>query len=207
MEDPPPFFRDDFQPSSLKTVQAPASTPRRGEWIAWLCTLGAVMGSVLWTARSGELPAIGVGLAVFFGAAACLISFGSWVDRNTRIKWTPQRIDYHSPLRTVNLPWDEIDTLWAVRTSRSWRVGVRGGERAFAFRTGGTMRFGTSAEMRVGFPQGGSLAAFVKNQANLGPPMWSEGRWLCQRERSGGGSSAGPDGDGIGERKAQDAEG
>ncbi|MGA9533979.1 MAG: hypothetical protein WBR18_14760 [Anaerolineales bacterium] len=182
MEDPPPFFRDDFQPNSLQMVQTPASTPRRGEWIAWLCTLGAILGSGLWAARSGELPAIGVGLSVFFGLAACLISFGNWVDRNTQIQWTPERVDYHSPLRTISLRWREIDALWAVRTSRSWRVGVGGGDRAFAFRTGGAMRFGSSGEMRVGFPQGDSLAAFIKRQADLGPPRWSDGRWMCEQK-------------------------
>lgn len=179
MEGAPAFFQDDFRGQTLDSVQRPAVAPRRGEWIAWMCTLGAIVGSGLWAARSGSVPALGIGLTVFFALAASLISFGSWVDRNTVIEWGPTRVDYRSPLRRASLRWDEVEAIWAVPTADSWRVGVRGGDQVFAFHTGGKMRFGSSGEMAVGFQGGSSLAATIRRRAELGPPRNESGRWIC----------------------------
>jgi hypothetical protein len=125
MKEAPTFLRDEADPVEPETVLRPALAPRRGEWIAWLCTLGTAIGSLILMAKSGAVPALGVGLTLFFLLAAGLISYGNWIDRSTEIRWNDSGIEFHSPLRSVVLPWGRVDAMWAVPTARSWRIAVR----------------------------------------------------------------------------------
>lgn len=180
MRQMPQFLQEGAPQAGLAGVHRPSLSSHRGERIAWLCTLGAGAGSWALSLQIGQIPTVGLGLTVFFGAASLLISFGRWVDRGTTLRLDEEGVVYRSPLRRTKLAWRQIRELWAVEAGGCWRVGVRGEGEGFAFRTQATVGFRSMAEMPVGFPSGEQVAGRIRSRAGLASAIWERGRWVCR---------------------------
>lgn len=184
MEEPPEFLAD--PPPELELgAYRPTLASRRGELIAWLTALGTGVGTAILALRLGQLPSLGLGLTLLLIFVSVLISFGGWMERNTALTLEEDRIHYRSPVRDVQLGWDEIKTLQALEAGRGWKIRVEGQEGQFSFRTASSLRFGSFDEMPLGFSEGEQLAGYIRAQAGLSPPSKRSGGWVC----SSGGES------------------
>lgn len=167
---------------------------RRAEVIAWgsLSVMGVFLGFL--ALRGESLPCMGLGLFALLLVGALLVSFSHWIDRHTWIHADVEQIVYSSPLRKVSMGWERVESLMAVDAASGWRILVAGDDEFFQFRTESVMGPGTRAAMTVGVKGGKRLAALVCSKAELGPPMFERGHWICRRNRKaqgGGGRTKG----------------
>jgi hypothetical protein len=178
------LYEDDLVP--VRGEFRPLPLPRRGEATAYglagalLITLG-----IRWYI-SQEVPAL-LALAAFGGVLlALLISYGNWMERNTRLYMDQSGLSFERPTRTVQCSWDQISDLYCERERGGWRFDVvcRGGH--FRFQDEVVMRSSFGGEVRTGFPDGQKIAASIRQSAALRPPAWIENRWWCSREPRGG---------------------
>lgn len=174
-----PDFLDREGPAVPAREYRPVQGSRQGEVMAWLTAVGAAVGTVILSGQRGELFVLGAGLAAFLVATAALLTFGSWLDRNTRIRFDEDQLAYRSPLRRVALTWDRIERLSAWDTGRGWRVQVEGGERAVRFRTQNRLSLG-GQELALGIEGGEELANAIRRRAGLASPRTQGGRWICE---------------------------
>lgn len=182
MEEPPEFLAD--PPSDLRLgTYRPTLASRRGELIAWLSALGTGVGTAILALRLGQLPSFGLGLTLFLIFVSILISFGGWMERNTALTLREDGIHYRSPVRDVEMGWDEIVRLRAEGAGRGWKIRVEGREGQFSFRTASSLRLGTYDEMPLGFSEGERLAGIIRSRAELSPPARGSGGWDCASGR------------------------
>jgi hypothetical protein len=125
---------------------------------------------------------MGLGLFVLFLVGAVMVSFGNWIDRQTRIRIDADQVEFHSPLRRLAIAWERVESLTAVPTASGWRILVAGNGEFFQFRTESVLGQGTDAAMPVGVQGGERLARLICSNAGLGPPIFEHPRWVCRRK-------------------------
>ncbi len=177
----PPDFLTPSTPPAERATHRPQPPVRRGEWIAWLCTLGVAAVAGVFLLRDGRVPGLTFGILLVFLIAALIISMGNWLDASTSVSLSSAGIRHHSPLRVVDLAWPEVDELWAMPAGKGWRIVVRGKERHFTFRTASQMLIGTDRAIQVGYEQGEEMAAQILAAAGLSSPSQEGASWLCSR--------------------------
>ncbi len=180
MHEPPLFLRKPGTPPAAATLR-PVPTDRRGEAIAWVCALGAGLAALALRWGFGSLPPFLPLLALAFGLAGGVISFGNWVDRRTTIHFGPQGVAFESPLRRVHFAWEEIREVWYIPGWRGGRVVVRGRDCGFQYRTLAELSLGTSRRFAFGVEGGDRLAGWIRARAGLGEPEREERAWVCRR--------------------------
>lgn len=181
MNEPPVFLQTPGTPPVAATLR-PVAPDRRGELIAWVCALGAGLAVLAFRWGLGSLPPVLPLLAVAFGLAGLVISFGNWVDRRTQIRFGDEGLAYESPLRRVHLSWEEVQEVWYLPGRRGGRVVVRGEERGFQYRTLADLSLGESRRFAFGIEGGDRLAGWIRVRAGLGEPRWEERAWVCRRD-------------------------
>ena len=181
MDAQPDFLEKDV-PSQAGGAEVfrPAGANRRGEALAWICALGFALVAFVGSWRGGQPVRFSAELALFFVIAGAWISFGNWIDRDSEVRLTAGGIRYHSPLRTVQLGYADVQELWAIPSAASWRVIVRGLGGQFAFRTATEFRWGQRS-LSAGYPEGERLAALIRSRAGLSQPSPSDGEWVSRR--------------------------
>lgn len=175
----PAFLGKESEFTVAVGMYQPVLADRRGELIAWLLATGSAAGTILHSLRLAELSVWGLGLTVFLILTGATITFANWLDRRTWIRLTSAAIEYSSPLRKQGMDWADICRLDASRVGNGWRITVRSEDGQFSFRTSSSLRFGSSPEFRLGFPEGEGIARTVRLQAGLSHPIQEGGVWVC----------------------------
>ena len=98
---------------------------------------------------------------------ALAISFSHWLEQRTAIVLSESGVGFRSPLRKVDLSWDEVDELWCGAIRGGWRYVVSGGNVAFRFQSLIAIRSGTGRTVRSGYPEGRGLAQTLVHRAGL----------------------------------------
>ncbi|HEX9618138.1 MAG TPA: hypothetical protein VGA03_12065 [Anaerolineales bacterium] len=145
----------------------PERIPRRGELVAWACTL-LVGGGWFWLARSGQgvnlmVPLLAIPLLL----AALSISLGNWMDRATRLQLSREGIAFQNGLRRVRLAWDEIQQVQVTPAHWGKRVEVVGVETHFRFYTLGEVKMAGRVKGRTGFAAGELILKRILERGNL----------------------------------------
>ncbi len=185
MGQPPDFLTETPQEFEAAAYQ-PSLPSRRGELLAWLSALGVAIGTALLALRLGQLPTLGLGLTLFLVLVAVIISFGVWMDRNTRLEVNEDGLHYRSPVRDVELSWAQVKQLEATPAGEGWRIRVYGDEAYFSYRTASMLRFGSFSEMPLGFSEGERVAAVIRSRAALSDVARTENGWRCRRPEARG---------------------
>ncbi len=181
MEPPPEFLSEDFDSPPEDHTYRPALPNRGGEIIAWLCAASVALLNVLLFQLTGGSPPLAAALIVLFASVGALISFGNWMDLRTSIRVGGDGVQFSSPLRRVELVWNEILELHALRIGKGWRIVVRGKGRAFHFRTPTSIALGSGPGMMVGFPEGERLAGLICGRAGLKMLTREAHGWVARR--------------------------
>jgi hypothetical protein len=145
----------------------PEPIPRRGELIAWACTL-LLAGAWYWLARSGQgvHPTIPL-LTVPMLLVAFSISLGNWMDRVTLLRLNGKSIDFRNGLRNVRLSWDEIQQVRVSPAPWGKRIEVVGEQAHFRFYTLGEIRLGSQVKGRTGFAAGEQILTLILERGRL----------------------------------------
>lgn len=152
----------------------PELLPRRAELLAWLASIGLLIGLLLGTNRWGALPFtywVFAGLIVF---SAMSISLGNWMDRRSVIRMEADGIAFENGLRSVRLTWPEVQNVAVIPTRLGKRVQVQGAQSHFTFKT---MSESTLAgqQMRTGFADGQEILEMVLKECGLQVKAEKEG--------------------------------
>lgn len=178
----PPDFLSESQSLSGEQTYRPFAPNRRGEGVAWVCTLFLGAALVAIHLRGVSVSILAIMLLLFFLLASLLISYGNWVDTRLEIHTTPQHVFYRSPLRKSMLLWDAILEMRVVKAGRGWRVAVIGKDSYFTFRTASELGGRSGQVMRIGIDGGERLAAQIRSEARLATPVWDGEMWVCRLE-------------------------
>ena len=176
----PEFLSREVELDQVAGDHQPIQSNRRGELLAWLSTLGAAIGSLLLAWRTGQMPGLAVTAVILFGAIAMLISFGNWVERNTKLQLTKERIRYRSPLRKESLSWDDVHELRVSKSKQGWRIQVVGESGSFHYQSQGRLQFADIDSMELGVASGLLIAAFIRKQSKLTEKTREGNEWVCK---------------------------
>jgi hypothetical protein len=181
MKDPFPTFLDSEDTLSAETIFRPFPPNRRGEFIAWssAVVVGLVTGLLSW--QSGRISSLAIFLFVFFSLSAIIISFGNWMEAHTLIRLSPEHVVYQSPVRKVTLALNDVRELWVSSAGRGWRIAVRGEGGYFSYRSAVRLGGRRNQGVYIGIEHGDRLAALIRSVAQLSPPVFEEGVWLCKK--------------------------
>ncbi|MFP3852866.1 MAG: PH domain-containing protein [Anaerolineales bacterium] len=184
MVDQPAFLQESRSVQALLGRHKPVQSGRKGEGLAWLAAFGAGLGGALLAWRTGEWSGLALGALLLFTSLALIITFGNWMERNTALEVESEGIRYRSPLRKVRLSWDEITELGLSKSNDGWRVEVEGESGRFHYQTAGSLQFAGFEEMPLGIPEGGAIAALIKQRSGLHQCGSKRGQWVCHRGSS-----------------------
>ena len=135
----------------------PELIPRKGERVAWLLLLLALvyLSVALW--RDDGLTWIAVVLVSLMFLSAGSITLGNWVDRKTVLRLNPEGVSFNNGLRNVFLNWEDVREVRVLDSAWGRRVQVQGPETTFTFRTLGEVIMQGELKGRVGFAEGESI--------------------------------------------------
>lgn len=183
MQSPPAFLQPGRSELTARSYR-PYPPDRKGEILAWLCTAGVLLAGALWQWKIGEMPAAIIGLTVFVGLAAILITFGNWVDRSTRIDVNPDGIKYQNGLRSLMIGWGVVRGLRAFPLRRGWRLEVENPIGRLSFRSPAELQLGSFEGMQVGIEYGDDLARDIVAGAQLARLERQDDGWYLSRSGS-----------------------
>ena len=145
----------------------PELISRRGEMTAWL--LGIIALAAWIFLLVGDYP-------VFFGLpvvavvlllAAFSISLGNWMDRQSVIRITSDRILFRNGVRHTELEWDQVEQVKRYKHRWGDKVHVIGEQSHFSFRTFGEVKVGGEVKGRMGFKDGDEILGILLESAEL----------------------------------------
>lgn len=181
MDEPPEFLSfPTFTNRQERYVPAPPN--RRGEALAWLCALGIGIAGLVLTGRYGAAPCLTWQLLGIFILAGGAISLGNWLDSRTHVELSPQGIAYQSPLRRLNVRWEEVQAISAIPLRRGWRLLVESSGGRFALRTICRLSLGPVESQPIGFPEGERIASLIRGMAGLPAPVQLGDCWVSRRK-------------------------
>jgi hypothetical protein len=180
MDNPPEFLIKRETIQNEKTFQ-PAAGSRKGELIAWGSALVVGLVLTIFYFATREIQCLTGGLFVFFLIAGLLITFGLWVDSKTFAKVSPDGLHFKSPFRNVNLNWDQVDEVRAIKAGTVWRVIVKGGGRYFRLRVLEDEETSETGRRFMVIPQADRLVRIICGMAKLRYPRNIEDEWVCNR--------------------------
>lgn len=144
----------------------PELMPRKGEWLAWLASIGLFLGLFLGGERWGPLPFIYWAFAGFILFSALSISLGNWVDRRSVIRLGAEGIAFENGLRSVRLTWPEVQNVAVAPTRLGRRVQVQGAQSHFTFKTMSESAMGGQL-MRTGFADGQEILETILRECGM----------------------------------------
>jgi hypothetical protein len=181
MDQPPDFLRLEVRLETTQECYRPAGGGRRGEIVAWVCSLLMVGLVALLMSRQGKVSALVMVLLVFFSGAAALVSFGNWMERHTQIVLDAAGVKYSSPLRRTAMAWGTVESLWLLPLGRGWRTVVRSRDGLFHFRTPPPVSSIPSGGLTIGFPRGERLTGLIRSLGRLTDLNRNGEAWVCTR--------------------------
>lgn len=158
----------------------PELMPRKGEFNAWVLTVGLGIGLYLAISTWPDLPSflwIFEGVMVF---SALAISLGNWMDRRTVLRLDVVGIAFDNGLRSVRLGWSEVLHVAVVETRSGKRIQVQAERSHFTFKTLTVMSmFGQS--VRSGFAAGQEILDMILKSSNMKLTKEAEGVYYYAR--------------------------
>ncbi len=179
-ESPPAWLVDARVLRSLEGY-SPLVIDRQGERMAWSLAV-AVLALLLflrWRMQTWVLA-----LLVLFGLlllAGVMISFGGWMERNTRIEADPKEIRYRNPLRERRLPWPEVRRVSVYPRGSGWRVHVESERELFTFQSRTVIGTGLGRPVETGVEGGMALVSAIVGMAHLTEVSRDGEGWVCTR--------------------------
>ena len=156
----------------------PELIPRKGERIAWLLLLLALvyLGVGIWS--DDGLTWVQVVFVSLMFLSAGSITLGNWVDRNTMLHLNPEGVSFSNGLRNISLNWDDVrevrvqDSSWGRRvqvrgTNTSTSTSPLGISASFTFRTLGEVIMQGELKGRIGFAEGESILKNILDSSGL----------------------------------------
>ncbi len=156
---------------SKPQVFRPIKSSRRPELFAWILAIVLVFTSIFLIVESSIRQILTSVFAVFFVISAILISFGNWVERNTWIELSENRVEYHNGLRHVIISWLAIEEIRVFPSDIGKKILVYSAEKFFGFQTLGELIVAGKLRDRVGFEKGELILETILNQSELGDTM------------------------------------
>ena len=184
MSEQPEFLEHQPTFEQVNGSHRPAPGGRQGELMAWLSALGAGIGTLVLSWRLQEMSALGLGATLLIVLLAILVSYGNWIERNTKLVVRQEGIYYRSPLRRRSFSWEQIEQLDLLPHNRGWRVRVFGEQGAFHYQSQGTLNFGSFDQMAVGIAKGEQVAAYIRHRSGLDKVQARGDGWVCRRSES-----------------------
>lgn len=145
----------------------PELIPRKGERIAWLLLLLALvyLGVGIWSDDGLTWVAISFVSLMFLSAGS--ITLGNWVDRKTVLRLDSKGVSFSNGLRNVSINWDEVREVRVLESAWGRRVQVRGTDSNFTFRTLGEVIMQGELKGRIGFAEGESILQKILESSGL----------------------------------------
>lgn len=175
-----PEFLLDEPPAELGMEFKPEQG-RRGEWVAWGSALALALVMALQSQLAGEVGIVVIIVFILILAAALMITYANWMERNTSITITPAGVRYASPLRRTELRWYKIEEIWLAPSRSAWRISVMGESGHFNFQT--LLRLESVAgSARMGIAGGKQLAAHIIRESGMVHPELQNNVWVWKRQ-------------------------
>ena len=153
----------------------PELIPRKGERVAWLLLLLALvyLAVGIWSADGLTWVAVLFVTLMFLSAGS--ITLGNWVDRKTVLCLNPEGVSFSNGLRNISLNWEDVREVRVLDSAWGRRVQVRGtdtstdpGRRAgFTFRTLGEVIMQGELKGQIGFAEGESILNKILEMSGL----------------------------------------
>jgi hypothetical protein len=165
-------------------IYSPLAIDRQGERMAWSLAVAvlALLVFLRWRMQTWALA-----LLILFGLlllAGIMISFGGWMERNTRIEADPQEIRYRNPLRVRKIRWPEIRRVSAYPRGSGWRVHVESQREAFTFQSRTVIGTGLGKPLETGVEGGVALVSAIAGMAHLDVVIRDGDGWACTRSEA-----------------------
>ena len=144
----------------------PELASRRGEFFAWLVTMGMFVVLILGSRSWGSLSFLSWAFAIFLLFSACSISLGNWMDRRAVLRLDSDGVAFQNGLRSVRLTWPEVQNVAAVQTRLGKRVQVQGERSHFTFKTMGESALAGQI-FRTGFAEGEKILETVLMECGM----------------------------------------
>ncbi len=159
----------------------PIAMDRQGERMAWSLAMAllALLIYLRWSMQI-RLTALLVIFVLLF-LAAILISFGTWMERRTRIDLSPEGMRYKNPLRDRWIRWEDLTRIHAYPRGSGWRVLVESSIANFSFQTGTVLNTGWGSSIKTGVVGGEDLVSGIVGLANLSAVSADREGWTCSR--------------------------
>jgi hypothetical protein len=156
----------------------PRTLDRSGERLAWslAVALGALTIFLYW--REGVWIASLLILFILCLAAAVLIFYGNWMERNTEFVISERGVCYRNPLRELLVDWNSVRAVSIYPRGDGWRVIVESDASTFNFQTNTTLKLGWGREVETGIIDGKALAATIAGAARLEDPLPDQDGWV-----------------------------
>lgn len=145
----------------------PQLISRTGERNAWLLTLLAL---VAWLVMRLTMPEYSLGALILAGLlalSALSITLGNWMDRQTVLILRPDGLSYHNGLRSLNLQWDQIESVRVFSDRWGERVQVRAESGHFVFRTLSEIHYKGELRGQMGFLAGDQILREIIRASQL----------------------------------------
>jgi len=145
----------------------PELMPRRGEMNAWLLAVAATVGLLVLNQTLDVVPGWTWVFCGFLAFSALSISFGNWMDRQTRVRLETDGISFENGLRRVRLGWREVQNVAVVPARWGKSVQVIGEKSHFGFKTLGEVQFQGEVRGRTGFSEGQAILEVILRETGL----------------------------------------
>jgi hypothetical protein len=162
-------------------------TPReldlKGERTAWALAVGllALMIFLRWGMQIWSTALLTIFMLCTL--AASLITFGAWMERNTRIEVTSTGVRYKNPLRDRLIRWEELSRISIYPRGSGFRVLVESSMIQFGFQTSTIVGTGWGDPIETGVARGEQLVSGMVGMAKL-TAISSDGEgWTCSNSQ------------------------
>jgi hypothetical protein len=182
MTNPPAFLQS---PLELDETRDYRPNPRGMARSAWLAlALAAGIGGAAWFAytQTSQFPCLSGVLFAFFFLSGIFILLGYWLERNTKISLNSEQLSYNSPIRKVQIAWEEVDELRAMETGKTWRIMVTGKNGYFTTRIIPSSDGQRNRSPILGLPKGDEMVRYICGQGRLSVLQEEKMFWTCRKE-------------------------
>jgi len=147
----------------------PELISRRGEMVAWFCTLLVWAGWLVLVLYGSKVPVTVSFMGIFLLFTALAISLGNWMDRKTKISIYNDHVSFENGLRHAIIVWEDIKNVEVIPSNWGKKVRVVGKRSHFDFRTLGEVNVQGEIKARLGFTDGDKILDMIVQKAGLIP--------------------------------------
>ncbi len=141
------------------------------------------VGLATWFLRTqtGKLSLTGVFITGLFLIVGLVLSFGAWMESGTRINASAKILTYKNPLRSFQIPWENVARIHARWVRERWKIIVLSDDAGMIFNTEFPDEKPGLVSPGSDFINGPMLAVLIRSRAKLSEPFWGEDDWICEK--------------------------